>query len=75
MVKLLGSILVFIVGVLMATYAYHSSSVSTCSLDLSLETYQCLQKLSIVLGIFSFAVMLIGIILIMKHFNLLTKRE
>lgn len=75
MLKLLGSIVVFIIGVLMATSAYHSSSISTCSLDISLETYQCLQKLSIVFGIFSFAVMLIGIILIMKNFKALTKRE
>ena len=72
MFKLFSSIAVFLIGVLMACYAY-SSSVATCSLDMSLSIFQCLQKLSIVIGIFSFAVMLVGIILTVNNYKELAK--
>ena len=72
--KLLGSIAIFIIGALMAAYAYYSS-VSSCSLYFSLDTFECLQKISIILGVFSIAVMLTGAILTMNNIKEMKKNR
>lgn len=72
--KLLGSIAIFFIGALMATYAYYSA-VSSCSLYFSLDTFQCLQKISIIMGIFSIAVMLTGAILTMNNVREMKKNR
>ena len=68
MFKLLGSIAVFILGVVLAGYSYYSS-LESCSVNFSLETYQCVQRLTIILGLFSIAIILTGVVLTVVNFN------